>query len=94
MGIILMFWLYFGVMAILIGGQINMYMERTDLLRTIYKNDGTQPLLLPVQDNAKKKRRNKNDKEDSEPTDKNVENDSDNESVNETSEFEKNNESV
>ena len=94
MGIILMFWLYFGVTAILIGGQINMYMERTDLLRTIYKNDGTQPLLLPVQDNAKKKRRNKNDKEDSEPTDKNVENDSDNESVNETSEFEKNNESV
>ncbi|SEF98334.1 membrane protein [Eubacterium ruminantium] len=55
MVILLMFFLYFGVMAILIGGQINVFLERTDLLRTIFKNDGTRPLLLVIDDDITNK---------------------------------------
>lgn len=50
MAILLMFWLYFGVMAILIGGQINVFLERTDLLRTIRNKEGNRPLLLTIDD--------------------------------------------
>ncbi len=46
MAIILMFWLYFGVTFILIGGQVNNFLERTDMLRTIFKNDGSKPYVL------------------------------------------------
>jgi|UPI00054D7C3F membrane protein len=59
MGVILMFWLYFGVTAILIGGQINVYLERTDLLRTVIKNDGSEPLLLPIAEPEPKTRKRK-----------------------------------
>lgn len=57
MGIILMFWLYFGVTAILIGGQINNYLEKTDMLRTIFKNDGTKPYILSDEEIEERNRR-------------------------------------
>ena len=56
MGIILMFWLYFGVTAILIGGQINNYLERTDMLRTIFRNDGSKPYMLTAEEIEEKNR--------------------------------------
>ena len=72
MGIILMFWLYFGVTAILIGGQINNYLERTDMLRTIFRNDGSKPYMLTAEEIEEKnrskhsKKRSKMDEETSE----------------------------
>ena len=53
MAILLMFWLYFGVLAIFIGGQINVFLERTDNLKTIIKNDGSSPQFLEIQPERK-----------------------------------------
>ena len=57
MAIVLMFWLYFGVTFILIGGQVNSFLERTDMLRTIFKNDGTKPYVLSNEEVEERNRR-------------------------------------